>query len=663
MHVYACFWYLTSQDNIGQRFKLLIGTWYPNLNDDGSYDEDYDDAYHMEGNKTVFRTATYSMAFHQAVLMIMGESMDNETNTEIWVSSLLMIIGAILMAIVFGEVSMYITNFYASTNLFQKKMTDLYESMEALHLPQNLQERIHLFYKYVWDEHHSIDGRPAILTFVPELSTNLAKEIYLYLFSDMITKVPMFHNRPADVVQHLVLSVQTLIYMPKDYVIVKGEFGQEMFFIQSGKCDVIIEVIVEAAEVEEQVGKLKSTVFTNIVKSGLGFSKQRKVADYPGRERSDSVFSTDSGRFSTGSSMRASNRTTSVEFKLAEKVVKELETGDYFGEIALITDSRRTASIRSRTFTELLLLSRDDFLRITENNQAEREAMKAQIRQRYNDKSVTIALKEKKKNEKKKDKRGKHTFLNLHSKSRKKHAASNVDLEITELKSQVKKIEDLTMLMHSGMKELLEMKKMRKPKTKRKTKRKVPKNGNEDKKKEGDDEGKLSASCLSSGPEMSAIEKRRLSALHEMPEEEEEEEEEEKRKQEEAAAAAVERDRGEDGEMSEVTNTTASPSSYSGSVDNEYRKKDEDKCDNKDKDEDEYEEEEEEEEEEEGEEDDDDEESGSFESGSTSESSSEEEDDDDNDDNDVDKDKDDNGDDDEKDDDTDSEKDLHDKDK
>ena len=126
--------------------------------------------------------------------------------------------------------------------------------MEALKLPQSLQERIHLFYKYVWDEHHSIDGRPAILTFVPELSTNLAKEIYLYLFSDMITKVPMFYNRPADVIQHLVLAVQTLIYMPKDYVIVKGEFGSEMFFIQSGKCDVIVEVkeaIVESPSKSE----------------------------------------------------------------------------------------------------------------------------------------------------------------------------------------------------------------------------------------------------------------------------------------------------------------------------------------------------------------------------------------------------------------------------
>ena len=156
VHVYACLWYAISGLNIGQRFLIAVKTWFPPLNEDGSYDEDYSNSYSYssESNVTDFLEATYPMAFHQAVLMIMGESMDLETDGERWMSSVLMIAGAVLMAIVFGEVSMYITNFYASSNMFQKKMTDLYESMEALGLPQSLQERIHLFYKYVWDEHH-----------------------------------------------------------------------------------------------------------------------------------------------------------------------------------------------------------------------------------------------------------------------------------------------------------------------------------------------------------------------------------------------------------------------------------------------------------------------------------------------------------------------------
>ncbi|GMI44435.1 hypothetical protein TrCOL_g5596 [Triparma columacea] len=399
VHIYACIWFITSENNIAQRFSLKTGTINQLGVIDGVYDESYNDLYFLDSNnETSFRMVNYWQAFHQAVLIINGESMDNETETELFISSLLMIVGAIVMAVTFGEVSMHITNFYASTNMFQKKMTDLYESMIALNLPQNLQERIHLFYKYVWDEHHSIDGRPAILTFVPELSTNLAKEIYLYLYSDMITKVPMFHNRPADVIQHLVLAVQTLIYMPKDYVIVKGEFGQEMFFIQSGKCDVIIEI---SKKVANSASKDKNKLKKRLHKWGkkireVSVKEIRSKRDKPKGPHKGEEASDESKMMSMNSSGRMS--INGSVYKVVEKAVKELEAGSYFGEIALITDSRRTASIRSRTFTELLVLSRDDFNRITENNHEDREEMKNQIKRRYNqDKNVKDVLEEKSK--------------------------------------------------------------------------------------------------------------------------------------------------------------------------------------------------------------------------------------------------------------------------
>ncbi|GMH73294.1 hypothetical protein TL16_g06147 [Triparma laevis f. inornata] len=475
VHVYACLWYAISGLNIGQRFLIAVKTWFPPLNEDGSYDEDYSNSYSYssESNVTKFLEATYPMAFHQAVLMIMGESMDLETDGERWMSSVLMIAGAVLMAIVFGEVSMYITNFYASSNMFQKKMTDLYESMEALGLPQSLQERIHLFYKYVWDEHHSIDGRPAILTFVPELSTNLAKEIYLYLFSDMITKVPMFHNRPADVVQHLVLAVQTLIYMPKDYVIVKGEFGQEMFFIQSGKCDVIVEVTTALTQPELQaIGHTKSSVKDRLF--GIVGRNLQKTSTF-GFAGFKSI---NIGRQQREDGVEITNRVSinGTLYKVMEKSVKELDTGSYFGEIALITDSRRTASIRSRTFTELLVLSRDDFMRITENNQEDREEMKAQIRSRYNaDKNVKKALDGDGGGQSKVDKLEKEradalhnatnktvarrqSFLQVHANAgagRATAGGSVVDNEIHELKGQLRSMQSLMLRMNKGMEDLV----------------------------------------------------------------------------------------------------------------------------------------------------------------------------------------------------------------
>ena len=402
VHYYACMWYFISGEKTLERFVFFDDSYEPlwyqidrfeeqsGENDDGKNLLDEDS---IVVNNTTFvpvletfdaYNEAYFHSIYQAVLLIMGESMDLTSKKERMWSIVGILVGAIVMALVFGEVSMSINNFSAANNLFRKKMTDLYESMEALGLPQNLQERIHLFYKYVWDEHHSIDGRPAILTFVPELSTNLAKEIYLYLFSDMITKVPMFHNRPADVVQHLVLAVQTLIYMPKDYVIVKGEFGSEMFFIQSGKCDVIIEM---------QRLKAQPPQLTQQGSRGGGRGANfRAIGQYiPGRKPS-AIPRMKIDELHSGAIPKS-------EVEVIEKVVKELEKGDFFGEIALVTHGRRTASIRARTFTELIVLSREDFMRITENNREEREAMKEQIRQRYKDSGAKKALEDVKEKE------------------------------------------------------------------------------------------------------------------------------------------------------------------------------------------------------------------------------------------------------------------------
>ena len=44
-----------------------------------------------------------------------------------------------------------------------------------------------------------------------------------------------------------------------------------------------------------------------------------------------------------------------------EKVVKTLETGDYFGEICMIKAMTRTASVIAKTETKLMLIKRDEF--------------------------------------------------------------------------------------------------------------------------------------------------------------------------------------------------------------------------------------------------------------------------------------------------------------
>jgi hypothetical protein len=66
----------------------------------------------------------------------------------------------------------------------------------------------------------------------------------------------------------------------------------------------------------------------------------------------------------------------------SEKILAVLHPGDYFGEIGLLTEARRNASIRAKTDVELLAMSWDDFRKVIESSEASRKDFADIMRER-----------------------------------------------------------------------------------------------------------------------------------------------------------------------------------------------------------------------------------------------------------------------------------------
>ena len=66
----------------------------------------------------------------------------------------------------------------------------------------------------------------------------------------------------------------------------------------------------------------------------------------------------------------------------SEKQIRVMEDGDYFGEIALMADSTRTATIRTETDCTFLTLGRDPFLRLLEREPKLRESFEKVVAER-----------------------------------------------------------------------------------------------------------------------------------------------------------------------------------------------------------------------------------------------------------------------------------------
>ena len=66
----------------------------------------------------------------------------------------------------------------------------------------------------------------------------------------------------------------------------------------------------------------------------------------------------------------------------SEKILAVLHPGDYFGEIGLLTEARRNASIRAKTDVELLAMSWDDFRKVIESSETSRKDFADIMRER-----------------------------------------------------------------------------------------------------------------------------------------------------------------------------------------------------------------------------------------------------------------------------------------
>ena len=181
---------------------------------------------------------TYTTAYYSSMLLIMGESIGPKLVSEKWFSSVILLSGSVIIALVYGNVAMYISNYTANQTAYQRKMELLFDSMNHLQLPQNLKKRILMYYDHIWKEYRTLDG--TITYFIPELSKQLSSEVYLYLRTNLILSVPFLRQCSPEVVQELVMRLKSEIFLPADYVVHKGAPGSEMYLISRGVCEVTV---------------------------------------------------------------------------------------------------------------------------------------------------------------------------------------------------------------------------------------------------------------------------------------------------------------------------------------------------------------------------------------------------------------------------------------
>jgi CRP-like cAMP-binding protein len=178
----------------------------------------------------------YVADVYYAMLLIQGQGDPSNTTVQQNAYAIVaVLLGSLMVAIVFANITVLVSNFSANSTNYQRKMEVVHATMDKMQLPHELQERVQRYYSHLWQQYDSLDGH--IDKFLKELTPTLALEVGLFKHMSLITKVPFWSSCSPDFMAHVVRNLVVQVYMPDDYVVRRGEVRRELFMINRGLCE------------------------------------------------------------------------------------------------------------------------------------------------------------------------------------------------------------------------------------------------------------------------------------------------------------------------------------------------------------------------------------------------------------------------------------------
>ena len=133
----------------------------------------------------------YLSALLTAMYMLIGEGVGPTTTLEMFFVFFAMVVGAIVLSYLIGNISLVLSNANAISAKHSAKMDEVLDSMRAMKVTATLQRRIVAYYDLLWQRHRFLSTKES---FIDELSPPLRKEVHLDLNKHVIAKCQLFRG-------------------------------------------------------------------------------------------------------------------------------------------------------------------------------------------------------------------------------------------------------------------------------------------------------------------------------------------------------------------------------------------------------------------------------------------------------------------------------------
>lgn len=144
-------------------------------------------------------------------------------------------IGVFVFSSLIGQMRDVIGAATAAQTYFRASMDGCVDYMNTYTIPKYVQNRVRTWYNYTWaaqgmlDESELLDKMPLVMR------TAIAVDINLTTFQ----KIALFQGCDQQMLVDMLLRLKSIIYLPGDFVVKKGDIGKEMYIIKSGAVQVV----------------------------------------------------------------------------------------------------------------------------------------------------------------------------------------------------------------------------------------------------------------------------------------------------------------------------------------------------------------------------------------------------------------------------------------
>ncbi|GCB61800.1 hypothetical protein scyTo_0012973, partial [Scyliorhinus torazame] len=237
-HWLACIWYAIG--NVERPYLVHKIGWLDSLGQQIEKRYNVSDTSSGPSIKDKYVTALY-FTFSSLTSVGFGNVSPN-TNSEKIFSICVMLIGSLMYASIFGNVSAIIQRLYSGTARYHMQMLRVKEFIRFHQIPNPLRQRLEEYFQHAWTYTNGIDMNMVLKGF-PEC---LQADICLHLNQALLQNCKAFKGASKGCLRALAMKFKTTHAPPGDTLVHSGDILTALYFISRGSIEILKENIVVA---------------------------------------------------------------------------------------------------------------------------------------------------------------------------------------------------------------------------------------------------------------------------------------------------------------------------------------------------------------------------------------------------------------------------------